>query len=240
MRAAWVIATRELRSFFRLPVGWIVVALFLLLTGGVFAIETLNPGAPASMRTFFGVASLLLMWIVPAVSMRLFSEELRSATIEPLATAPVGDATLVIGKFLGGAMYLICLLVPTTVYPVVLAFVSEPAPDPGPILAGYLSLLLAGSVYLAFGLVASALTSSQTLAYLGTLLGLVGLQLLSTRVADRAPDAIGPWLSRLSIEAPVADLARGVVSTPGIVGLLGGTVWLLCLAYVCIGWRRWR
>ncbi|MEM9066733.1 MAG: ABC transporter permease [Planctomycetota bacterium] len=240
MIGTMVIAIRELRSFFRLPVGWVVIALFVLLMGAGFSVAIIQPGQPATLRTLFGWGWWMMLVIAPAVSMRLLSEELRAGTIEPLATAPLGDLSIVLGKYLGGVLFLVCLLVPTAAYPIALHLLSDPAPDIGPILAGYLALLLSGLVYLAFGLVGSALTSSQTLAYLGSLLAIIGIWLLSTEVADRAPEWLAPWLVRLDVGKPVAQLARGEVTTTAIAGPLLGTIWLLCLAYVCLGWRRWR
>ena len=155
MRAVQVIAVREFASFFRLPVGWVVIALYLLLTGLVFGATVLRPGEAASLRSFFGWANWLLLPIAPAVSMRLFSEETRSGTAEGLMTAPVSDAAVVLGKFVGGGMFLVALLVPTVVYVAVLWRASEPAPDPGPIVAGYLSLVLVSGLYLSIGLLAS-------------------------------------------------------------------------------------
>ena len=84
MRGSLTIATRELSSMFRLPVGWVVIALYALLTGCVFGLVILLPGQAASMRLFFAISGWLLLPVVPAISMRLLSEEYRAGTIEPL------------------------------------------------------------------------------------------------------------------------------------------------------------
>ncbi len=110
------IAKREFLSFFLLPVGWIVISLFLLLTGGVFAGAILGPGQPATLRPFFAIAGWLMLPVVPAVSMRLFSEEIRTGSIETLLAAPVRDGVMVLGKFLGAAMFLVAMLLPTAAY----------------------------------------------------------------------------------------------------------------------------
>jgi ABC-type transport system involved in multi-copper enzyme maturation permease subunit len=95
------IAARELGAMFRTPVGWVVTALYALLTAVLFTLQTIDPGAPATLRYFFTPAAWLLMIVAPALSMRLFSEEYKAQTIEPLATAPVGPLTIVLGKYLG-------------------------------------------------------------------------------------------------------------------------------------------
>lgn len=240
MRTVLAIAGREFSSFFRLPVGWIVIALFLFLTSAVFAFDTLIPGEPASLRRFFVTSGVLLTFIAPAVSMRLLAEELRSGTIEPLLTSPAPDGAIVLGKYLGACGFLIAMLAPTLVYPVVLFVVSDPAPDPGPILAGYLALLLLGMLYVAIGTLASALTSSQTLAFLGTLFVLVGLLLLTARVAPMLGEPYAQWLGYLSLTSRVESFAKGVIDIRDIVFLLTAAGWFLLLGGAALESRRWR
>ncbi len=234
------IAWREFLSMFRLPVGWIVIALFLLLTGGVFAGGVLGPGQPATLRSFFSIAGWLMLPVVPAVSMRLFSEELRTGTIEPLLASPVRDGVLVLGKFAGAAGFLVVMLVPTLAYPITLAAISSPAPDMGPILAGYLSVVLLGSLSLAIGTVASACTSSQTLAFLATLFVLLGLLLIPSLPTASLPPGVRSVLEGLSLQPRMGDFAKGVIDTGHVVWFLGATAWLLVMATLVLQSRRWR
>lgn len=239
MSALWAIAVRELRSFFRIPLGWVAVALYLFLAGLIFAERILIPGEPSSLRYFFGVSGFLLLPVVPAVSMRLFSEELKSGTIEPLMTSPVGDASIVLGKFLGAAMFLAAMVLPTLVYPAILMAMSDPRPDPGPIFAGYLSLALLALVYLAVGTLASALTSNQTLAFLGTFLFLLLYTLVTSDIVGLPP---GParWAAELSLGPKLVDFAKGVIDTSHIAFLLSLAAFFLVLAHVAVQTRRWR
>lgn len=239
MMQTWTIARRELSSMFRLPVGWVVIALFLLLTGAVFAV-TLSPGAPASLRDFFGVSAWLLMPVAPAISMRLLAEERRTGSDEPLLTAPVSDLAVVVGKYLGAWLFMACMLVPTVVFPVVLWAVADPKPDPGPVVAGYASLLLQGSLYLAIGTAVSAMTSSQTLAYLATLFPILGLLLLGTVSPESLPGWVRVGVSALSVQARAADFARGIIDTSHAVFFLLGCVWFLWLSHTALAARRWR
>lgn len=234
------IAARELRSFFRLPVGWVVIALFLFLTGVIFGLLTLQPGEPASLRYFFGVSGWLLLPVAPAISMRLISEEFRSGTIEPLMTAPVSDLSIVLGKYLGAVAFLLALLAPTLIYVAILAAVADPRPDPGPILAGYLSLALLGLLYLAVGTLASALTSNQTLAFISTLLFLLILLLVSSGIADSAVPGWNRVLGAISINRRVLDFAKGVIDTSHVVFFLSWTAWFLVLAAMAVESKRWR
>ena len=239
MRAA-AVALREFRSFYRVPVGWIATALYLFLTGVIFAAGSLEPGAPASMREFFAGSGLMLVGIAPAISMRLFSEELRSGSIEPLMTAPVGDASIVAGKYAGGVMFLVTMLLPTLVFPVLLTAFSEPSPDPGPIAGGYLALLLLGCCYLAVGTFISAMTNNQTLAFLGSLLLLVSWSLATSRAGEFLPRPFDAWLGSLALMPRMADFAKGVIDLSHVLFLLSVTAVFLVLAYAAIESRRWR
>jgi ABC-2 type transport system permease protein len=240
MSAMLAIATREYRSLFRVPVGWVVIALYLFLTGVVFVSSVLIPGEPASLRYIFGISGWLLLPVMPAVSMRLLAEEFRSGTIEPLMTSPVGDASIVAGKYLGACLFLATMLAPTLVYAGILMSVADPRPDPGPMLAGYLSLLLLGMLYLAVGTLISALTSNQTLAFLGTFLFLLLALLATGELAGRLPPQTARILVRLGLGGRMEDFARGVVDSAHVVFFLSVSAWFLVLALIAVESRRWR
>lgn len=238
MSRVWTIATREYASFFRVPLGWVVVALFLALSGAVFTGRAFGPGQPATMRAFFETWWTLLVIVAPAISMRLFSDELRTGTIEPLLTAPVAEASVVVGKYLGGVMFLLTLLAPTLVYVILLATLSRP--DMGPIVAGYAGVILLGMLYLAVGCLASSLTSSQTLAFLGTFFALFIFEILALVAAPAAPEGIRTFLYSLSVNQRMADFARGLIDTGHVVFFLAASGWFLALASVVMETRRWR
>ena len=238
MSRTLAIAWREFASFFRQPIGWVVIALYLALSGAVYSLGTLRPGEPASMRWFFGLSTWLLMFIAPAISMRLLAEELRSGTIEPLMTAPVSDWELVLGKFLAGVGFLLALLSPTLVYALVLELVSEP--DYGPIVSGYLGLALAGVFYLGVGVMFSALTSNQIVAFLGTLFFLLLLRFATLQGATFVGAPYDAWLHTLSVDLRIADFGKGVIDTSHVVFFLAGALWFTALGVVAIESRRWR
>ncbi len=238
MNRTLTIAQRELSSMFRVPAGWIIIALFAFLTGVLFVNQTLIPGQPGSLRYFFMYAGWLLIPIAPAVSMRLMSEEYRSGSFEALRTAPAGDWSVTLGKYLGSVAYLIMMLVPSIVYPIVLFLVSEPAPDWGPILAGYLMLVLVGMLYLAIGMLASTLTASQTLAFLGTVMSLILLMVLTSVIANQLGVFWAQILRSISITQRVSELAKGVIDTSTIAFFLIGSIWMLVLGAGSLEIRR--
>lgn len=238
MMAMLAVAKREYSSLFRVPLGWVVIALFVCLSSLFFVSRAVVPGAPATMRDFFGVWWGLALVVAPAISMRLFSEELRAGTIETMLTSPIGDASFVLGKFMAAVGFFLTMLIPTFAYVCVLEWLSRP--DFGPILTGYLGLALVGMLYLSVGCVASVLTSSQTLAYLGTLFGLLALDLVPARIAPGLSEPIQRALYAISPSVQAADFHRGLVDTGRIMFFLSGSAWCLTVATLILQSRRWR
>jgi len=238
MRRLTAIAGREFASYFRTPLGWVVIALFVCLSSIFFVGRTILPGAPASMEAFFQVWLGLILFLAPAVSMRLFSEELRTGTFESVMTAPVREGTLVAGKFLASVLFLLAMLLPSAAYVGLLEFLSRP--DYGPILSGYLGLLLLGMLYLSVGALASSVTSSQTLAFLLTLFALLALDLLPAKVAPLFDEPYSSIVANLSPSVRARDFSRGLIDTSKAAYFLAATFWFLTVAGVCLQTRRWR
>jgi len=238
-RVAWAIAGREFAALFRVPVGWLVLALYAGLWGGMFVQFVLVPGAPATLRPLFATAAWLMLPIAPAISMRLFSDELRTGSYELIATSPVGDLVLAIGKFAGAGLFLLAMLVATLPLVVVLLMVSDPMPDIGPMLAGYLSVSLLGVLFLSVGLLASTLTASQTLSFLGAMLALFVWLLATTAGRSRAPEGIAEVLALLAITDRLEGFAKGVIDTGDVVFFVVLTGWFVLASSVCLSVRRW-
>lgn len=240
MRGAGTIAAREFAALFRVPVGWVVLAAFALLTGLVFSVTALEPGTPATMRGVFGASTLLVVLVAPAVSMRLVSEELRTGTFESVLSAAPGGWSIAAGKYAAAMGFLALLMIPMLAQALVLRAVSEPAPDWGPIVAGMLSLVLLGSVCVSLGLLCSSLTESQTLAFLGTLLVLVGWLLATSLGPGYAPEPLRGWLGWASMSRRIDDFARGVIDAGHVVFFLSLSAWFVLTAGTVLEARRWR
>jgi len=233
------IARREFLSFFDTSVGYVVLALFLLMSGLFFSLTVLHTGVEASMRPFFDLSFFLLLFIAPAISMRLISEEMRLGTIESLMTWPVSDMQVVLGKWIGAVGFFLAMLAPTLIYPLVLEWYS--APDYGSILAGYLGLAMIGSLYLSFGTLASAIWPSQILAYLVA----VFFWLIFVGLTTWLPQYIGdPWsaiLYGMSIDLRYrSDFSKGVIDTSTIVYFVSAMAFFLVAAVKIVESRRWR
>lgn len=235
---AWAVARREYASFFRTALGWVVAALFLFLSGTVFAWGVLRPGEPATLREFFGLWWGLLVIVAPAVSMRLFSEELRSGTIEPLLTAPLSEAQVVGGKYLGAVLFLGTTMALSLILPTTLEVLTRP--DWGPILCGYLGVGLMGLLYIAVGMFFSSLTASQTLAFLAALFLLLGWEIGAQVGAAQLPGSLGDACAALQVNPRIASFAAGRLDTANVVFFLTLAAWFVALSGVVLRARRWR
>lgn len=235
----WAIARREFVALFRVPVGWLVLALYAGLWGGMFVQFVLVPGAPATMRPLFATAAWLMLPIAPAISMRLVSDELRTGSYELLATSPASDLSLALGKFVGAGLFLLALLASTLPLVGVLLVFSDPMPDPGPMLAGYLSVTLLGLLFLSVGLLASSLTASQTLSFLGAMLALFVWLLATTAGRARAPEGLGQVLGAMAITDRLEGFAKGVIDTGDVGFFVVLTGWFVLASSICLSVRRW-
>ncbi|MEM7756281.1 MAG: ABC transporter permease subunit [Planctomycetota bacterium] len=240
MNAAAAIAAREFLAHYRTASGWLIAALFLLLTGAVFTANTLVPGEPASLRYFFSPAAWLLVVIAPAISMRSFAEEARTGTIEPLLTGPATDPEVVLGKHAGSVAFLLSLFLPSLLFPLLLAWAADAPLDLGPIITGYLGLALVGSTYLALGLLVSALTDSQTLAFLAAFLLLTGYLIVTGPTAGQLPAPFDRMAAAAAVQPRLADFAKGVLDLGSLVAFGAIQCALLAGSWAAIDARRWR
>ncbi|MEA2603206.1 MAG: gliding motility-associated transport system permease protein [Acidobacteriota bacterium] len=240
-----VLATyrRELRAYFFSPLAYVVLFFFLVVNGIIFVylIGQLNDPRSAGgppLKYFFSASWLMLLLLGPVITMRLVSEELRSGSIEVLMTAPVTEGQVIGGKFLASLTFYGFLWLPTLAYAGMISLYEKV--DWGPVLAGYLGILLIGSLFLAVGIFASAMTRSQLLAAMMTaallfLLFLLGVfeELVNNDVAKKA-------LGYVSIWNHIDEFANGIVDTRRLVYYLSGTLFFLFLASRALEDKKWR
>lgn len=238
MRGVLCIVSRELRASFLSPVGYIVAALFALFTGLVFISRAFDQGQPAGMRLVFEWGTWLLLLVCPAISMRAIAEEKRLGTYEMLMSCPVSERGVIVGKFLGGVLFLAVVLLPTLVQ--VVALERYGRPDYGEIACGYLGMLLAGSAYLASGLLASTLTNSQVVAFLITLFFWLGLSLSAKLLPGYLPQRWADVAFAADPDPRLRDFAIGLIDTSNIVFFLSLTVLFLVAATRALAAGRWR
>ena len=239
MGNVWTLARRELGNYFFSPIAYLVAFFFLIFTGVFFVFygPRLEAGMEATLAPLFAFMVIVLTLFVPPLTMRLLSEEYRSGTIEMLMTAPVTDVEVVLGKFLGALLYYVALLVPTLAYLVILELYADP--DYGPILAGYLGLLLIGALYISVGTFFSALSRYQIVAAVASIVVLFLFTYIIGQASMETSGSLRVFLQTLSIEGHYRDFARGVLDTSHIVYFLSGTLFFLFLSVKVVESRKW-
>ena len=214
------IVKREIASFFQSPIGYLVIAVFLIINGlflWVFEGEynILNAGF-ADLSAFFGLAPWILIFLIPAVAMRSFSEEKRTGTIELLLTSPIKMWELVVGKYLGTLILIVLAIVPTLLYLLTLTALKtqESTLDYGSILGSYFGLVFLASGFTAIGLFTSALSKNQIVAFMLGVLGCFFMYFGFEGIARSGLFSNPPsWLEALGMKQHFDSMARGVIDT---------------------------
>jgi ABC-2 type transport system permease protein len=207
---------KELKDFFISPIAYIVIAVFLLVTGWLF-FSTFFVFNQADMRNFFNLLPMTFAFVVPAITMRLFAEELNTGSYETLLTLPVTFRDIILGKFLAGLLFVSAVLVPTLAYPVFISLMGEL--DWGPVIGGYAGAVMLGASFTAIGLFASALTRNQIIAFI------VGAVICFTlTMVDRMlfffPAPILDVIDYLGASSHFQNIARGIIDSRDIVYFL--------------------
>jgi ABC-2 type transport system permease protein len=232
------IAERELSAMFFSPIAYAVIAIFLIVAGIFFSWQTFLPGEEASLRTLMDNMPLIFVFVLPMLTMRLMSEEFRSGTVEPLTTAPITDADVILGKFYGGLVFFLVLLATTLPHWVLVGMYGDT--DFGGTLASYLGLMLLGAMYLSVGLFFSTCTSNQVIAVLGSFVFLAVFTFLANFLALRLDGTLRVVMQYLSVVTHYQDFARGMVGLTHVFFFLSTTVFFLFLAIKVLESRRWR
>jgi len=216
MRAATHIFRKEFGTYFVSPIAYIVIAIFLLVTGWFF-FATFFLLDQASLRNFFSLLPVIFSFVIPAITMRLLSEELNLGSYETLLTLPVSHRDVVMGKFLAAVGFIAAMLVPTLVYAVTVTLLGEL--DWGPVIGGYLGAILLGASYAAVGLFASSLTRNQIIAFIIGMAICFTLTLLD-RMLFFLPRSMLGVLAYLGSDVHFQNIARGIVDTRDVIYFL--------------------
>jgi ABC-2 type transport system permease protein len=243
VRKLFAIVGREWRAYFLSPLGYVILAAFLLVNGYIFAIilNYLNsPGNPKGQalqylftNSFFWFYTL---FVVPVVSMRLFAEERKAGTLEMLLTSPVTEGTVVLGKFLGALGFYLSLWLPTLVYVAILR--AQTPMDMGPVAASYLAIALLGGYFLSVGIFASTLTKNQIIAAILTfamLIVIFSAGLLENLATDPARREM---LGYFNLWEHMDEFTKGVVDSRRVVYYLSGTLFFLFLTVVSVSAKK--
>ncbi len=246
MRNVWIIARREYKYYFISPVAYIIMFFFMLLLGVFFYLNLssaiLNAAYTASapgVQIVISPMVTLLLFVMPAVSMRTISEELRTGTMELLLTSPVKDWELVVGKWLGAFLFMLTLLAVTWVFPIILNFLVNPGIDQGVLLTGYLGLGLMVASMIAIGVFISTLFNNQIVVYFISLAVMLVLW-FGSQLAGSTGGGGSQLLTYLSYIDHFYSFFQGTIDLSDTVYYLSLTALALFLGTVSIEMRRWR
>ena len=213
MQAVLHIFKKEFSSYFIAPIAYIVIAIFLLITGWFFY-ATFFLLEQASLRNFFSLLPIVFAFVIPAVTMRLFSEELNIGSYETLMTLPVTFKQVILGKFLAAVAFVGTLLTPTLAYPLTTAMLGEL--DWGPVLGGYCGAILLGAAFAAVGLFASSLTRNQIIAFIIGAAICFTLTLIN-KILFFLPSSILGILNYLGADFHFQTISKGIIDSRNII-----------------------
>jgi len=256
MRNIVAIAEKELKSYFAGPIAYIAIGLWALLYGYFFVailqffvrnsmqMSQMGMQGPQSMnvnqqliRPLLQNVTIMILFVMPMVTMRTYSEEKRSGTIELLLTSPVTDFQIIMGKFLGAmALYAVMLLV-TTIHIAILFIYGRP--ELRPIVTAYIGLFLLGGCFISMGLLISSLTKNQIVAGMVTFAVFLLLWIINWIGTFSGP-TIDQLTQYLSIIEHLDDFSKGVVDTKHIIYYLSFITFGLFLTAKSVDSERWR
>lgn len=247
MKNIWTIAKREYDNYFNGPLAYVVMLAVLLPLGIYFSLllfytsgqMMFGGGIAPDIKPINGLFAFLMIFLSPALTMRLLSDEARMGTLELLLTAPVRDAELVIGKWLGAMLFILTLLGITLIYPIVLNNFVSPSIDWMVVISSYLGLILLCGTMLALGVGVSAIFTNQFAAFFVTLGLLFFLYFMIGLPAGLLPQS-GEVFNYLSINNHYDQMNSGTVTLGGIIYYLSLISFGLFTGTTAIEIRRWR
>lgn len=228
------ILKKEFNSFFSTPIGYLVVAVFLVINGlflwvfdGDFNI--LNAGF-ADLSSFFFLAPWIFIFLIPAVTMRSFSDEYNSGTIEILKTKPISDWQIVLGKYLASFLLIICALIPTLIYVYSISKLANPVGniDIGSLFGSYFGLLFLVAAYTAIGVFSSTLSNNQIVAFIIAVslsfFLFFGFDVMASLFGNSAYT-----IQKLGMNEHFKSMSRGVIDTRDLIYFISITVFFLVI-----------
>ncbi len=239
------ILRREISGGLNSLAGYISISVFLTACGLVLWIypeSGILDFGYASLQPFFDTAPWIFMFLVPAITMRVFAEEIRSGTYELLMTRPLTEWQIILGKYFAVCLHILFALLPTLVYAASIYALGNPAGnlDGGAVMGSYLGLLLLGAGFASIGLFCSSLSSNQVISFmLAVLLSFFffsGFDSLS-RLGSLA--GMDTWIMHLGINAHYQSISRGVLDTRDLIYFISLSLVFLYLTKLSLESRRW-
>lgn len=236
---------KEINSFFASPIGYLVVGLFLVINGlflWVFKGEynILDSGF-ASLEPFFTLAPWIFLFLIPAITMKSFSEEVKQGTLELLLTKPLRTIDLVLGKYFGALALVLLSLLPTLLYVVAIYMLGNPEGnlDAGVIIGSYVGLIFLGACYAAIGIFASILSPNQIVSFILAIFLCFLAYFAFEALANLNLFSSGTFgVEDLGINAHYESISRGIIDTRDIVYFFSFIFFFLALTNLSLTSKR--
>lgn len=237
---------KEIRTFLSSIIGYIFMLIFLLINGLFLWILAFNTniisGGYADLSRFFQLSPVIFIILIPAITMRSFSEEKRTGTIELLFTKPLSDLSIIISKYLAGLILVFISILPTIVYYISVHYMGDPVGsiDDGATITSYIGLLLIGGCFVALGLFISALNNSQIVAFIFSLFLSWFLFMGIDLVANYSEvGGLDYYLRNLGLQEHYESIQKGVIDLRDIVFFLSFIAVFIYATYVTLQSRKW-
>ena len=227
------IMKKELRSYFNSPIAYIVITIFLVFTG-FFFFKDFFYFNQAEMRNLFQLMPLMLCFVIPAVTMKLLSEERQSGSFEILLTLPVSTRDIALGKFFAGTIFSVVMVSPTLIYLVTVVMLGSP--DMGPVIGGYIGVIFLSAAYTSIGLLASSFTHNQVISFISAWAACFALWLID-KVVVFLPSKL-EFISYLGTDYHFQNIAKGLIDSRDIIYFISICVLSLMFTVKVIEERR--
>ena len=238
------ILQKEFNAFLNSPVAYVVLGVFLIATGlfvWVFPDSSVLDYGYADLQTLFNLAPWIFLFLIPALTMRTFAEEKKAGTIELLLTRPLTDGQIIGGKYLACLLLALLALVPTLLYYYSVDKLGSPEGniDSAATVGSYLGLALLAAVFAAIGVLASALTRDQIIAFLVAVVGCFLVYSGFDSLASVLQGSSAYYVSQLGIAAHYRDLSKGLIDSRDLVYFFSAVAVALQATRLALRSRNW-
>ena len=260
MKGIWTVTVKELKSYFVSPVAYVVLGSFTLIMGWFFfnliarfiqmakiyemmrrpdILMRMNLNDMVIQPLFYNM-SIILIILTPIITMRLIAEEKNSQTDELLLTSPLSTGNIILGKFFGAIIFLVLILSIAALFVVEIFVYSNPHPELGPILSGFLGMFLMGSSFIAVGLFTSSLTNNQIVAAVSSFLILLMFYVINIISSSASSQSLSTVLNYLSLIKQFGDFGKGVIDIRNVVYYLSFITVGVFFSKLALDSLRWR
>lgn len=244
MKKIWIVAKKEYKAYFSSPVAYVTATVILVVVGAIFASvvqrAAFQPGYVPGVNDYAGSLVFMLVFTIPAVTMRLISDETRMGTVELLLTAPVKDWEIIIGKWLGSYLFILSVIGVTLIYPIILNKYTDPGIDQGLMISGYIALAMVSAAFTAIGLLASAMFKDLVASFLMTMGSLVVLWFLAPFFVQFSRGRLSDVLNYMNFQQHYSAIAFGIIDLSDLLFFGSIVAFCLVLGSVLLESRRWR